>query len=198
MIVLIDNYDSFVHNLGRYIELLGKDIIIKRNDAITLDEIEKLGPEAIILSPGPCAPAQAGICKKLVERFATQIPILGVCLGHQVIAEVFNYPVIRAEKPAHGKASRVYHENTKFFKNIPSPFHAGRYHSLIADIRDIAHLKVTAGTEDGIVMAIEHQDYPLFGVQFHPESILTEHGSSLLENFLHLASEWNESRRISA
>lgn len=198
MILLIDNYDSFVHNLGRYIERLGHSILIKRNDEISLDEIQKLRPSSIILSPGPCAPSQAGICKDLIERFFSTIPILGVCLGHQAIAEVFGHPVIRATKPMHGKASRIFHENTKFFKDIPSPVQVGRYHSLIVDIRDMSELMVTAGTDDGIAMAIEHREFPLYGVQFHPESILTEYGDKFIENFLQIADEWNDNRRLAA
>ncbi len=194
MIILIDNYDSFVHNLGRYVENLGHDILIVRNDAITTDEISRLQPEAIILSPGPCGPAQAGICNDLIRDCGANIPVLGVCLGHQCIAEVYGSHVIPAHYPMHGKASTVYHEHTKLFSGVPSPFQAGRYHSLMVQIEDLGPLKVSAQTEDGIVMAIEHETYPVYGVQFHPESILTEHGGTVIENFLSLAFAWNRNR----
>lgn len=195
MILLIDNYDSFTHNLSRYIQCLGFETIVYRNDAITIAQIKALAPKAIILSPGPCTPKQAGICLETISAFASSIPILGVCLGHQAIAEAMGYPVVRANKPMHGKASRIFHEGNPLFSGIPSPFLAGRYHSLIVDIRDTADIRITAGTDDGVVMAIEHKTYPLYGVQFHPESILTEHGDVILKNFLNIANDWNQSKR---
>ncbi len=195
MILLIDNYDSFVHNLGRYVEVLGHATRIVRNDQITLDEISKLKPEAIILSPGPCGPAQAGISNALIEKFGERTPILGVCLGHQCIAEVYGGRVVSSTEPMHGKAGAVYHEKTRFFAGVPSPFQAGRYHSLMVESCNDAPLNVTARAEDGTVMALEHEVYADYGVQFHPESILTEHGGTLIENFLGLAFKWNEKKK---
>ena len=195
MILFIDNYDSFVHNLARYVEALGHDIKIVRNDKIALAEIELLKPEAIIISPGPCAPAQAGICLDLIRHYGPSLPILGVCLGHQCVAEAYESFVIRSERPMHGMASTVYHNNTKLFASVPSPFQAGRYHSLMVELDDKSPLTVTATSDDGVIMAIEHETYPVYGVQFHPESILTQHGGTLIENFLSLAFEWNEKRK---
>ncbi len=195
MILLIDNYDSFVHNLGRYVEVLGHATRIVRNDQITLDEIAKLKPEAIILSPGPCGPAQAGICKDLIEKFGATMPILGVCLGHQCIAEVYGCHIVSSHEPMHGKAGAVYHEHTNFFSGVPSPFQAGRYHSLMVKSCNDAPLAVTARAEDNTIMALEHKEYAVYGVQFHPESILTEHGGTLIENFLGLAFKWNEKKK---
>ncbi len=195
MILLIDNYDSFVHNLGRYVENLGHDVRIVRNDKISVDEISFLKPDAIVLSPGPCGPAQAGICTDLINRLGASTPILGVCLGHQCIAEVYGSFVVKAHKPIHGMASKVFHENSKLFSSIPSPFFAGRYHSLMVEMDDFEPLKATAHSDDGVVMAIEHEEYPVYGVQFHPESILTEHGGTLIENFLGLAFAWNERKK---
>ncbi len=195
MILLIDNYDSFVHNLGRYVENLGHDIRIVRNDKISIDEITFLNPEAIILSPGPCGPAQAGICIDLIKQLGPNTPILGVCLGHQCIAETYGSFVVQSHKPMHGMASTVYHRNSKLFSSIPSPFSAGRYHSLMVEMDDLGPLVATAQSDDNVVMAIEHENYPVYGVQFHPESILTEHGGTLIENFLSLAFKWNEKKK---
>lgn len=195
MILLIDNYDSFTHNLSRYVQCLGYETLVCRNDAITIAQIKSLAPKAIILSPGPCTPKQAGICLETISALASSIPILGVCLGHQAIAEAMGYPVIRASRPVHGKASRVYHEGNPLFSNIPSPFMAGRYHSLVADIRDTADIRITAGTDDGVIMAFEHKTYPLYGVQFHPESILTDYGDIILKNFMAIANDWNDKYR---
>jgi anthranilate synthase/aminodeoxychorismate synthase-like glutamine amidotransferase len=195
MILLVDNYDSFVHNLGRYIEILGHDIKIIRNDETTLSRIKVMNPEAIILSPGPNAPAQAGICNDLVERFGGDIPILGVCLGHQCIAQSYGSAVNRSAVPMHGKASVVHHSGSGLFANVPSPFEAGRYHSLIVDLDLQGPLKQTAQSDDGILMALQHETFPVYGVQFHPESILTQHGGTILENFLGLAFKWNEKKK---
>jgi len=195
MILLIDNYDSFVHNLGRYVENLGHDIKIVRNNKITLEEISFLKPEAILLSPGPNAPEQAGICVDLIRELGKSIPILGVCLGHQCIAEACDSFVVRSHKPVHGKSTVIHHIGTKLFSGVPSPFEAGLYHSLMVEIDETGPLKITATSEDNVVMAIEHETNPVYGVQFHPESILTEHGGTIIENFLGLAFTWNEKTR---
>lgn len=185
MILLIDNYDSFVHNLARYVSQLGFSYLVKRNDGITLNEIMDLDPTHIILSPGPCTPDQAGISLEVIRFFAQKIPILGICLGHQAIGQSFGGKVIKASAPTHGKASLIYHDTQGIFRNIEAPFWGARYHSLVIDPCNFPDaLRVTAHTEDGDIMAIQHKDYNIVGVQFHPESILTEHGYQLLLNFL--------------
>lgn len=191
MILLIDNYDSFVHNLGRYAQSLGYDTKIVRNDAITVEEIAEMSPEAIILSPGPCAPQDAGICKTLIRELGHAVPILGVCLGHQAIGEVYGGDTIQTKEPAHGKASRIHHNKEGLFSNLPNPFMAGRYHSLMTVLPLHSPLRVTAELDNGMIMAVEHSMFPVYGVQFHPESILTEHGSRILQNFLDIAQAWN-------
>ncbi len=192
MILLIDNYDSFVHNLARYAGELGYERRVARNDAITPGAISRLSPRAIILSPGPCAPAQAGISLEVVRSFAGSIPILGVCLGHQVIAESFGGVVRRALQPRHGKASQISHDGAELFAGLPNPLRAGRYHSLAVDVPAQGPLRVTARAEDGEIMALAHERLPVFGVQFHPESILSEGGHALLGNFLRMAEQWNQ------
>lgn len=186
MILLIDNYDSFVHNLARYLEELGAVPHVVRNDAITVAKIEELKPEAIILSPGPCRPEDAGITLEVIRELAGQIPMLGVCLGHQSIGQAFGATVRRAKEPMHGRTSLVQHTGKGLFEGLPQPLQAMRYHSLVVD--DVqSPLRVTARTEDGTVMAIEHESWPVWGVQFHPESVLTQFGHQLLSNFLRLA-----------
>ncbi len=191
MILLIDNYDSFVHNLGRYVESLGYETKVVRNDAITVDAIAAMNPEAIILSPGPCAPQDAGICKAVIRDLGHSTPILGVCLGHQAIGEVYGGDTIQSKEPTHGKASKIQHTQQGLFTNIPPEFMAGRYHSLMTVLPEESVLTVTAKTDNGIIMAVEHSLYPVYGVQFHPESILTDHGSLILQNFLDIARAWN-------
>lgn len=198
MILLIDNYDSFVYNLARYVGRLGRERMVIRNDAITLNEIQDLNPAAIILSPGPCGPEDAGICKDILRTFAAQIPTLGVCLGHQCIGAVFGGHVVRAPAPVHGKTAMVRHDGTGLFTGLPDPMPAARYHSLIVDVPAEAPLRVAARTDDGIVMAIEHHDLPVYGVQFHPESILTEGGAEIMANFMTLADQWNAAKRGAA
>lgn len=196
MIVLIDNYDSFVHNLARYVGEIGFQRRVVRNDAIGVDEIAALSPQAILISPGPCGPAQAGISCEIVQKLGASIPTLGVCLGHQVIAECFGGVVRRAMQPHHGKASLVHHDGTGIFSDMPNPLRAGRYHSLAVDVPQDGLLEITARADDGEVMALAHRCFPVFGVQFHPESILTDGGHKLLGNFLHIAAQWNlENRR---
>jgi anthranilate synthase/aminodeoxychorismate synthase-like glutamine amidotransferase len=186
MILVIDNYDSFVHNLARYVRELGGDAVVRRNDEITLDAIEALRPGHIILSPGPCSPSEAGISTALVERFAPSIPILGVCLGHQCIGAACGGQVVRAQWPVHGRTSLVTHDGSGLFAGLPSPFRAARYHSLVIDPASLPpSLRVTAtAVEDGAIMAVEHRQYPLVGLQFHPESVASEYGYALLGRFL--------------
>jgi anthranilate synthase component 2 len=188
MILLIDNYDSFTFNLVHFLGELGATCDVRRNDALTPDEALALRPEAIVLSPGPCSPNEAGICCALIEAAAGRVPVLGVCLGHQAIGQVFGGQVVRAPKPMHGKVSPVFHQGTDLFAGLPSPFGATRYHSLTIDPASFPEaLLVTARTEDGVIMGLRHRVLPVFGVQFHPESIASEHGHALLANFLALA-----------
>lgn len=185
MLLMIDNYDSFTYNLVQYFGELGEDVRVYRNDAITLEEIERLQPERICISPGPCDPAQAGISLGAIKRFAGKIPILGVCLGHQAIGEAFGGKVIRARQVMHGKVSAIHHTGQGVFRHLPDPFEATRYHSLaIERSSKPGCLEVTAWTEDGEIMGVRHKTLPVEGVQFHPESILTEHGHAMLKNFL--------------
>ncbi|MDA8247969.1 MAG: aminodeoxychorismate/anthranilate synthase component II [Rhodospirillales bacterium] len=189
MILLIDNYDSFTFNLVHFLGDLGARCAVHRNDRLSVAEALALRPEAIVLSPGPCTPNEAGICLDLIAAAATQrLPLLGVCLGHQAIGQAFGGEVVRAPEPMHGKVSAVLHDSSDVFAGLPSPFHATRYHSLIVQ-RDTlpAELIETARTEDGIVMGVRHRRLPIYGVQFHPESIASEHGHALLRNFLDLA-----------
>jgi anthranilate synthase/aminodeoxychorismate synthase-like glutamine amidotransferase len=188
MILLIDNYDSFVHNLARYLAEMGCQTQVVRNDAASVAEIAAWQPEAIIISPGPCTPNEAGISIELVKRLGGQIPILGVCLGHQAICAALGGRVIRAPAPVHGHAAEIYHTGAGLFEGLPSPFLAARYHSLIVEEQSLpAVLKITARTTDGIPMAMRHANLKIWGVQFHPESVLTQFGQRLLANFLNLA-----------
>jgi len=184
MILIIDNYDSFTFNLVQYFGELGEQPVVRRNDRIGLDEIAELRPSHIVISPGPCTPSEAGVSVDVVRRFSGQIPILGVCLGHQSIAAAFGGVIERAARLMHGKTSLIYHDGSLLFRNIPSPFTATRYHSLIVAEPLPDCLLRTAWTDKDELMAITHQSHPTFGVQFHPESILTEHGHTLLQNFL--------------
>lgn len=188
MILLIDNYDSLVFNLARFVEELGIETQVVRNDEISLDDVRSLSPDAIILSPGPCTPNETGICLDVVRQLGTEYAILGVCLGHQTIAAAFDADVVRAPKPVHGRTSLVTHDEVRLFEGVPNPIRATRYHSLIVDEASMPNeLMVTARTEDSLVMAFEHRTYRVFGVQFHPESVLTECGHRMLGNFLRLA-----------
>ena len=198
MILLIDNYDSFVHNLARHVGMLGRERKVMRNDAITLHDIAVDPPDAIILSPGPCTPHEAGICNDVIRKFGNRIPILGVCLGHQCIGEVYGAQVIRAPEPCHGRASMVEHTADGIFMGLPNPLSVGRYHSLVGSIPANVPLEITAESEDRIVMAFQHKTHPVYGVQFHPESCLTEHGIDLLRNFTSIADEWNSHLRNAA
>ncbi len=185
MILVIDNYDSFVHNLARLVRLAGRETRVVRNDALDADQVERLRPEAVVLSPGPGAPAQAGCCVEVVRRFDGQVPLLGVCLGHQAIVEALGGAVVRAPEPLHGRTSSIRHRGEGLFAGLPSPMTVCRYHSLAAEGEALpGGLEMTAWTEEGVVMAVERRDAPTFGVQFHPEAILTEHGQPLIENFI--------------
>ncbi len=187
MILLIDNYDSFVYNLARYVGELGYARSVKRNDAITLSEIAELNPSHIIISPGPCAPEQAGISMAVIKEFGAHIPILGVCLGHQAIGQVYGGLVTRAKIPMHGKASLITHNERAIFSGLDNPLFVARYHSLIVSEENFPSvLGVTARSAEGEIMGIAHSEYPVFGVQFHPESVLTRQGYELLRNFLAL------------
>jgi len=185
MILLIDNYDSFTYNLFHYLGELGAEAQVYRNDKITLKEIEKLGPEKIVISPGPCTPKEAGISCDVIRRFGEDTPILGVCLGHQCIGAVFGGEIVRAPAIMHGKLSNIIHDSKTIFQSLKNPFAAMRYHSLVIDPNRLpAELTVSARTADDVIMGVRHRSHPIEGVQFHPESILTEEGKKLLKNFL--------------
>jgi anthranilate synthase/aminodeoxychorismate synthase-like glutamine amidotransferase len=191
MILVLDNYDSFTYNLVQYLGELGLEIDVRRNDAIAVDDVEALKPDAIVISPGPCTPADAGISVPLVRRWGSSIPILGVCLGHQAIVEAYGGRVVRAGRVMHGKTSRVLHDGTDLFRALPSPLEVMRYHSLIADPGSLpSTLAVTAVAQDDAteIHAIRHREHPVWGVQFHPESVMTPQGKDLLRNFVALAS----------
>jgi len=191
MIVLIDNYDSFTFNLVHYFGGLGAEVVVHRNDKVTSDAVLATEPDAIVLSPGPCTPDDAGICLDLIGKAAARVPTLGVCLGHQAIGQAFGGDVVRAPVPVHGKLSDMTHAAKGIFRGINGTFRATRYHSLVVDRGTLpAALEVTAET-DGLVMGLQHRELPVYGVQFHPESIASEHGHLILKNFLDLAAEWN-------
>jgi anthranilate synthase component 2 len=192
MIVLIDNYDSFTFNLVHYLGSLGAEVVVHRNDKIASAEVVAADPDSIVLSPGPCTPDDAGICLDLIAKAAPTIPVFGVCLGHQAIGQVFGGEVVRAPVPVHGKLSVISHRGEGVFRGINAPFRATRYHSLVVDRATLPEdLAVTAQTDDRLVMGLMHRSLPVHGVQFHPESIASEHGHLVLKNFLDLASEWN-------
>ena len=185
MILVIDNYDSFTYNLVQYIGTLNPDLEVYRNDKITIDEIKTMNPQRIVISPGPGRPEDAGLSIDVVKKFGESIPIFGICLGHQAITVAFGGKVDRANEIVHGKTSRIIHSGSKIFSGIPEKFEATRYHSLIANEDSFPEdLNVTAKTDNGLIMALEHKEYPIYGVQFHPESIVTEHGMDMVKNFL--------------
>jgi para-aminobenzoate synthetase component II len=185
MILMIDNYDSFTYNLVQYLGQLGEELIVKRNDEITIREIEELNPDFLMISPGPCSPNEAGISMSAIEHFAGKIPIFGVCLGHQSIAQVFGGDVVRAERLMHGKTSQIFHDGKTIFAGLPNPFTATRYHSLIVKKETLPNcFEISAWTDADEIMAIRHKTLPIEGVQFHPESIMTSHGLEMLKNFI--------------
>ena len=185
MLLLIDNYDSFTYNLAQYFGELGCELVITRNDEILLDQIAALAPQHICISPGPCTPREAGISKDVVLRFGAKIPILGVCLGHQCIAEAYGGKIVRASTLVHGKSSTIRHNGSALFTDLPAPFEAGRYHSLTVERSSFpACLEIIAESEDGEIMALRHREFPVYGVQFHPESVLTSDGKKILARFL--------------
>ena len=185
MLLLIDNYDSFTYNLYQYLAELGAEIMVCRNDQVTLDEIEAMRPDAIVISPGPCTPNEAGLSCQIIASFGARIPTLGVCLGHQAVGQVYGGNVVRAPEPMHGKTTLMYHRGQGVFQHLPIPFEANRYHSLIVERSTLPNeLEITAETADGLIMGLRHRTYPVEGVQFHPESILTPVGKDLLRNFL--------------
>jgi anthranilate synthase/aminodeoxychorismate synthase-like glutamine amidotransferase len=187
MITIIDNYDSFVYNLVQYLGELGVEVCVYRNDQISVAQIKKDNPSAIVLSPGPCTPNESGICLELAKTMAGKIPIIGVCLGHQIIASAFGGKVNRSQQVIHGKTSQIYHHNKTIYSGMNNPFEATRYHSLVVDSKDLPQcFEISAWTHDGTIMGITHKSYPIEGMQFHPESILTIHGKNLLKNFLKL------------
>ena len=196
MLLIIDNYDSFTYNLVQYFGELGAEPVVKRNDEITIAEIEALQPEAIVISPGPCTPKEAGISNEVIAQIGPKLPVLGVCLGHQCIGHVYGGAVVRAGRLMHGKTSPILHDNTGVFANLPSPFEATRYHSLIIDPPTMPNsLIASAHTAEGEIMGVRHKEFPIHGVQFHPESILTRHGKDLLKNFLGIASDYNAQKK---
>ena len=185
MLLLLDNYDSFTYNLAQYFGELGCQVLIKRNDEISLDEIAALAPRHICISPGPCTPREAGISKDVVLRFGREIPLLGVCLGHQCIAEAYGGKIVRASRVMHGKSSMIKHNGSSLFSDLTTPFEAGRYHSLVVERSSFpACLEITAESDNGEIMALRHREFPVQGVQFHPESVLTQDGRKILESFL--------------
>lgn len=195
LVLVIDNYDSFTYNLVQYLGELGKPVVVRRNDEVTLAGVVNMNPVAAVLSPGPGTPADAGICKDLLLELGPTLPTLGVCLGHQCLGEAYGGTVRRASQVMHGKVSRVLHKQESVFRGLPTPFNATRYHSLVVDRTDLpGELEITAWTEDGTVMGLRHRRYPLAGVQFHPEAVLTEHGHQLLGNFLEDARAWHQAK----
>ncbi|MBN1369428.1 MAG: aminodeoxychorismate/anthranilate synthase component II [Dehalococcoidaceae bacterium] len=192
MILIIDNYDSFVYNLAQYLGELGYEPLVSRNDKITVGQIEKMTPSHIVISPGPCTPLQAGVSNDVISCFSGKIPILGVCLGHQCIGHVFGAVIKKAPLPVHGKSSLIFHNGTGLYEGLFNPFEAGRYHSLVVEKTSLPPcLHITASTCDGLVMGLKHSEYPVEGVQFHPESILTASGHAILQNFLAYSSDDN-------
>jgi para-aminobenzoate synthetase component 2 len=190
MLLLIDNYDSFTYNLAQYFGELGCDVLVKRNDEISIDKIAAIAPEHICISPGPCTPREAGISKEVILRFGQEIPVLGVCLGHQCIAEAYGANVIRAERLMHGKSCMISHNGSALFSDLSNPFEAGRYHSLVVERSSFPGcLEITAESDDGEIMALRHRELPVQGVQFHPESVLTPDGRKILARFLTLAAK---------
>ena len=197
MLLIIDNYDSFTYNLVQYFGELGAEPVVKRNDEITIAEIEQMQPDAVVISPGPCTPKEAGISNDVIREIGPKLPVLGVCLGHQCIGHVFGANVVRAGRLMHGKTSPILHDDDGVFAGLPSPFDATRYHSLIIDPPTVPNsLTVNARTAENEIMGVRHKEYPIHGVQFHPESILTRHGKELLKNFLSLSADFHAEKKV--
>jgi len=194
MYLIIDNYDSFVHNLARYFALAGVEYDVVRNDKITIKEIKKRNPAAIILSPGPCSPDEAGICVEAIKQCGDKTPILGVCLGHQAIANAYGGTTQKSDTPIHGKSSLITHNKKGIFKSLPTPLQVGRYHSLAITLPPKSDLNTTAKLDDGTIMAMQHKTHPVYGVQFNPESILTQDGLQIIKNFVDIAAAWNKKK----
>jgi len=195
MFLMIDNYDSFVYNLVRYLEELKEDVTVCRNDKLTLEDVEKMQPEGIIISPGPKSPEQSGICVDVIKKFSGKIPILGICLGHQSIGYAFGGNIVKGKEPIHGKVIGVVHKNIGVFKQIKNPVKVTRYHSLIIEKETLPKcFTITSETSDGVIMGVRHKEYPVEGVQFHPEAELTECGHEMLKNFLEEAKEYNKTK----
>ncbi len=197
MILVIDNYDSFVYNIARYFERAGAGTTVVRNDAISVPGVERLQPSALVISPGPCTPRDAGISIALIKTLGPRVPVLGICLGHQCIGEAYGGRTVRAA-PMHGKASPITHTGEGIFAGIEKTVNAGRYHSLVTELPAGSPLKITARGPDDIIMAVQHARHPVYGVQFHPESVLTQQGSAMIGNFLAMARAWNQSRKLAA
>lgn len=189
MLLMIDNYDSFVYNLVRYFKEINEDIIVYRNDKIDIAQIENMNIDGIVLSPGPKSPMESGICLEIIEKFKGKVPILGVCLGHQCIGHYFGNQIIRGKEPVHGKISYINHNNKGLFKEVKNPLRVTRYHSLIIKNEHLKEIEITAKTEDGVIMGIKHNLYPIYGVQFHPEAEMTEDGHKILKNFVNITKE---------
>ena len=190
MILMIDNYDSFTYNLVHYLAELGEEVVVHRNDKLELEDIGKLNPDMLVVSPGPCTPKEAGISVEAIKEFAGRMPILGVCLGHQSIAYAYGGKIVRADRLLHGKTSEIHHDGKGIYKDIPDPFEATRYHSLIVNKESLPEIfEITAWTDEGEIMGIRHKEHMIEGVQFHPESILTKHGKDLLKNFISIAKK---------
>lgn len=190
MILMIDNYDSFTYNLVHYLAELGEEVVVHRNDKLELEDIGKLNPDMLVVSPGPCTPKEAGISVEAIKEFAARMPILGVCLGHQSLAYAYGAEIVRADRLLHGKTSEIHHDKKGIYKGIPDPFEATRYHSLLVNRESLPEeLEITAWTDEGEIMGIRHKEHMMEGVQFHPESILTKHGKDLLRNFISIAKK---------
>jgi para-aminobenzoate synthetase component 2 len=190
MILMIDNYDSFTYNLVHYLAELGEEVVVHRNDKLELEDIGKLNPDMLVVSPGPCTPKEAGISVEAIKEFAGRMPILGVCLGHQSVAYAYGGKIVRADRLLHGKTSEIHHDGKGIYKDIPDPFEATRYHSLIVNKESLPEIfEITAWTDEGEIMGIRHKEHMIEGVQFHPESILTKHGKDLLKNFISIAKK---------
>lgn len=193
MILMIDNYDSFTYNLVHYLSELGEEVVVYRNDKIELEDIGKMDPDMMVISPGPCTPKEAGISVDAIKEFAGRMPILGVCLGHQSVAYAYGGDIVRADRLLHGKTSEIYHDGKGIYKNIPDPFEATRYHSLLVKKETLPNcFEITAWTDENEIMGLRHKEHMIEAVQFHPESILTKHGKDLLKNFITLAKKYNK------